>query len=79
MFAPIIALLSWIPLIGSLLGFAMKVAAFITALVFGGTVASLVLGLAWLWFRPLYGVGLLLLTAGGLCCIFLIEGDTSSS
>jgi hypothetical protein len=78
LFAPIIALLEWIPLVGLLLGFAMKVAAFLFALTVGGTVACLVLGLAWLFFRPWIGIGLLILTASGLCMIFLINPDDGS-
>lgn len=74
LFAPIIALLKWIPLVGSLLGAVAALAAFIFSLVVGTTVACLVLGLAWLFFRPFIGVTLLLLTAGGIACIFLIPG-----
>lgn len=80
LFSPIIALLSWIPLVGSLLGMVVALAAMIFAVVVGTTVASLVLGLAWLFFRPLIGVSLLVVTAGGIACIWLIPtGDVDSS
>ena len=71
LFSPVIALLSWIPLVGGLLSYVFALAAFLFALVVGGTVACLVLGLAWLYFRPVVGVTLLVLTAGGIALIFL--------
>ena len=79
LFAPIIALLEWIPLVGLLLGFAMKAAAFLFALAVGGTIACLVLGTAWLFFRPWIGFGFLILTTCGLCMIFLISPESNDS
>ena len=72
LFSPVIALLSWIPLVGSLLSAIFALAAFIFAFVVGVTISTLVLGLAWLWFRPLYGAILLTLTGVGIALIFLI-------
>ena len=78
LFSPIISLLSWIPLVGSLLSAIFSLAALIFALVLGITISTFVFALAWLWFRPLYGVILLTLTGVGLALIFLIpEGEVS--
>ena len=71
-FAPIIALLSWIPLVGTLLGFVAKLAALIFALVVGTTFACLILGLAWLFFRPVIGVSLLSVVGVGIYFIFFL-------
>jgi hypothetical protein len=78
LFMPIITLLSWIPLVGSLLSYVVAFAAFLFALVVGGTVACLVLGLAWLFFRPVIGITLLVLTAGGIALIFFYPSDDSA-
>lgn len=80
LFMPIITLLSWIPLVGSLLSYVVAFAAAIFAVITGGTIACLVLGLAWVFFRPLIGISLLLLTGGGIALIFLVPaGEESSS
>lgn len=79
LFMPIITLLSWIPLVGTLLSYVVAFAAALFALVVGGTVACLVLGLAWLFFRPLIGITLLVLTAGGFALIFLVPWEDESS
>lgn len=73
LFSPIIAILSWIPLVGSLLGAVFAFAAAIFAFILGGTIACLVLGTAWLVFRPLYGTLLLVVTAIGFSLIFFID------
>jgi hypothetical protein len=70
LFSPVIALLSWIPLVGTLLGFIAKLAALVFALIVGTTVASLILGLAWLFFRPVIGVSLLTWVGVGIYFIF---------
>ena len=70
LFSPIIALLAWIPLVGSLLAVIMKFAAFIFALVWATTLHFLVLGVSWIIYRPLYG---LLLLSGVVVCIGLMQ------
>jgi len=79
LFAPIIAILKWIPLVGWLLGSIVSIAAFIFSLVVGTTLSCLVLGLAWLWYRPLIGILLLAAVAGGITLIcmnpFAKDGD----
>lgn len=75
LFTPIITILSWIPLVGTLLSMAVGLAVAVFSFVFGGTIATLVIGLAWLWFRPLLGVCILTLTGIGFAIIFLIPGN----
>ena len=75
MFSPIIALLKWIPLVGWLLGGLVSVAAFIFALVVGGTLACLMIAIAWVFFRPLIGIPLLLATGAGIYFIFFYPWD----
>ena len=60
-FSPIISLISWIPLIGTLLGYILGFAVFIVAFVLGSLIFFLVFALAWVRYRPLFGI--LLLTA----------------
>ena len=69
-------MLTFVPLVGSLFSAAAGLAAFIFSLVVGGTVACLVLALAWLFFRPLVGITLLFLTAVGIALIFKTDGTT---
>ena len=69
-------MLTFVPLVGSLFSAVAGLAAFIFALVVGGTVACLVLALAWLFFRPLVGITLLFLTAVGIALIFRTDGTT---
>jgi len=76
LFMPVIKLLAWVPLVGSLLSAVAGLAAFVFALVVGGTVACLVLGLAWLFYRPIIGITLLFVTAIGIALIFMTGGST---
>jgi len=78
MFIPFITLLKFIPLVGSLLGFAVTVAALIFSFVWGGTIAVLILGLAWLVFRPLFGITLLTLVGISSYFIFFYQPKGSS-
>lgn len=73
LFAPIIALLKWIPLVGWLLGGLVALAAFLFALVVGLTTSILVIAVAWVFFRPLIGIPLLL--AVGTSCYFIFLYD----
>jgi len=72
LFSPLVAVLSWIPLIGALLGMIVQVVAAIVGFVVGGTVACLVLALAWLRFRPCIGACLLVGVGLGIAAIFVI-------
>jgi len=78
LFSPILALLRWIPLVGFLLGSVAGFAAFIFSLVVGLTLSSLTIGLAWVFFRPLIGIPLLCLTAGGIYLAFFYKPNGMS-
>jgi len=69
LFSPIIALLSWIPLVGFLLGGVLSVAAFIFSLVWATILHFLILAISWLVYRPIFG-GIMLAGVGvmlGIC------------
>jgi hypothetical protein len=72
LFSPIIALLTWIPLVGWALGHVVSIAVWIFALVLSTTLAMLTISLAWLYYRPLYGLLFLALTGVGIAIIFLV-------
>jgi hypothetical protein len=73
LFSPIIALLKFIPLVGVLLASVASFAAFIFSLIVGLTLSSLTIGVAWVFFRPLIGIPLLCLTAGGIYLAFFYQ------
>lgn len=60
LFSPIIALFKFIPLIGWFLANIISFAAIIFALVIGSVMHMLTLTVAWIFYRPLFGIGLLL-------------------
>lgn len=70
LFSPIMALLAWIPLIGGLLkavvGFAVAIATFVVAV----TSCLLVISIAWIFYRPMIGVPLLMAVGAGIFCMF---------
>ena len=59
LFSPIITLISWIPLIGGLLSYALALAAAIIGFVLGSVNFTIVFALAWIRYRPILGVLLL--------------------
>lgn len=77
LFSPIYAILAWIPLFGGLLksvvGFAVAIATFVVAV----TLSLLVIALAWVFYRPMIGVPLLLAVGAGIFSIFYF-GDSLS-
>lgn len=73
LFSPVIALLHFIPLVGALLGSFAAFAAFIFALLVGSTLSCLTIAIAWVFFRPLIGIPLLCLTAGGIYLAFFFD------
>ncbi len=68
-------LLAIIPLMGWLLSALYSIASFVFSIVAGGTLAFFVMAIAWLWFRPLLGVGYLIIMTIGLCVIFFFPFD----
>jgi hypothetical protein len=70
LFSPIIKILGWIPLVGMLLSKILAFAAGIFALIWASMVHILVLGLAWLFYRPIFGICLLVTTGAILFAVF---------
>ena len=72
-----IKLLSWIPLVGWLLGFVVVVAAAVFSIVVGMILAILVIAIAWLVYRPLIGALLLTMVSVGIYFIFFFNRDAA--
>jgi len=72
LFSPIVGLLTWIPLIGALLGMIVQVVAAIVAFIVGGALSCFVLALAWIRFRPCIGISLMLVVGLGIAAVFVV-------
>ncbi|CDW88063.1 transmembrane protein 43 [Stylonychia lemnae] len=72
LFSPIIYGLSWIPLVGYLMAGGFKFIVAIFAFVVSVTLTSLTISLAWLYYRPLYGLCLLGVVAIGVSLILFL-------
>lgn len=70
LFSPIIKLLSWIPLVGWLLAAIIKFAAIIFAVIWGSLIHLIVMCVAWIFYRPLIGVIMLVAIGFTLYIIF---------
>ena len=53
-------MLNWIPLVGWLLGSIVSIAAMVFAFVVGLILSTLIIAVAWVFFRPLIGIPLLI-------------------
>lgn len=73
LFSPIIAVLKWIPLVGWLLGGVVSIAAFVFALIVGLVISMLVIAIAWVFYRPLIGITLLVAVGVGVYFIFFFN------
>lgn len=73
LFSPVIQLLNMIPLIGWLLGWIVALAAIIFSVIVGLTLSILTIAVAWLFFRPLVGVPLLLLVGTSIYFTFFFD------
>jgi len=73
LFTPIIRIISWIPLLGWLLSNVIAIAVAIFALVWGTMLHLFVMSFAWIFYRPLFGIGLLL--AAGTLLFFVTKGN----
>ena len=76
LFMPIINMLAWIPLVGYFLATMFSVAALLIALIWSTIMHFLVLGLAWVYYRPIFGVTMLTLVVVG--CGVLLFSDLES-
>jgi len=79
LFSPIITLISWIPLIGTLFSYILGFAAFVIALVIGSLTFLTVFALAWIRYRPLLGVLILTLIFAVILAISLENKNAASS
>ena len=73
LFSPVIALLDMIPFVGWLLSGIVAVAAVIFAIVVGLTLSVLTIAVAWVFFRPLIGIPLLLAVAASVYLVFFYQ------
>ena len=71
--------MKWIPLVGWLLGGVVAFAAAIFALIVGVVISSLVIALAWIFYRPLYGILLLTLMGIGVYFIFFFSPEDEAT
>ena len=69
LFAPIISLLNWIPLVGKLISAIVGFAAFIFSLIWGSMLHLMVMTVAWIFYRPKIGF---IMLAVIICMIYLI-------
>ena len=79
LFTPVIKLLKWIPLVGWLLGGFASIAAALFAIVVGLTLSILVIAIAWLFFRPLIGIPLLLVVGTSIYLTFYYDWGTEGA
>ena len=70
LFAPILSLLNWIPLVGKLISTIAGFAAIIFSLVWGSMIHLMVMAVAWIFYRPLFGILLLCLSVSLLFLTF---------
>ena len=73
LFAPIINLLNMIPFVGWLLSWIVAVAAIIFAVVVGLTLSVLTIAIAWVFFRPLIGIPLLIIVGVSIYLTFFYD------
>ena len=73
LFAPVINLLNMIPFVGWLLSWIVSVAAVIFAVVVGLTLSVLTIAIAWVFFRPLIGIPLLILVSASIYLTFFFD------
>ena len=79
LFAPIIGLVAWIPLVGTLLSSVIGFAALLFASIVGLTLSITTIALAWVFFRPVVGASLLALVALSTYYTFYFEYTGSES
>jgi len=80
LFSPVIKLLDMIPFVGWLLSGIVVVAAAIFSFIVGLTLSILTIAIAWIVFRPLYGILLLAVVGTSVYLVFFHDwkGDKSS-
>ena len=73
LFSPIIAVFKWIPLVGWLIAHLLSVVVYIFAFIVSLCLTLITIALAWLWYRPLYGLCLLLVVSLMIGAMFLTK------
>ena len=76
LFAPVINILNMIPFVGWLLSWIVAIAAVIFAIVVGLTLSVLTIAVAWVFFRPLIGIPLLIAVGASIYLIFFYDWGT---
>jgi hypothetical protein len=56
MFAPLLELIVWIPFVGWLIAHGVSFVILIFSFVFSTTVVAMLIGLAWIYYRPVKGI-----------------------
>lgn len=74
LFAPVIWALKWIPMVGWLLGGVVSIAVGIFALIIGTILHLLTMATAWIFYRPKYGIALLVAILALVAMMFTV-GD----
>ena len=71
LFSPLIALIAWIPLVGGLVAAGVSFVVWIFAFLAATILTAAVVGLAWLYYRPLYGLLMLAIVGAGVAVLFM--------
>ena len=71
LFSPLIAACAWIPLVGYMLAHGVSFVVMIFALILSATLTMLTIAVAWVYYRPLFGILLLTGVAIGVGILFL--------
>ena len=74
LFAPMIALFAWIPLVGGLLSGVIAFAVGVFALIWGSMLHFLIMGVSWLVYRPLFGILMLAGVGAGIAILSMGDG-----
>merc|ERR1712032_1737695 len=77
LFSPIIKILNMIPLVGWLLSGIVALAAIIFSVIVGLTLSVLTIAIAWLFFRPLFGICLLAIVGTSVYFTFYYDWGTA--
>lgn len=76
LFTPIIKLIAWIPLLGALLSNIIAFACLIFSIVWASMLHCIVLAVAWIVYRPMYGALMLLAVFIGIIAMSYGDGGT---
>jgi len=79
LFSPVITLLSWIPFVGYFLSTVVAIACFLFALVWGTMLWLIILCVAWIVYRPLFGIMLLVLSVSLIALMFLWPAENPNA